>query len=362
LLSNFQILLHLLASIECGRIGVEAAEVIAPFLVYPLLREAVLVVEPGEIEFDWQGKLADLTAKNAKLREENAFLRDQNAKLTQQIANRTTPKSPAAPEKKILPAELPPRPEKLIEDIDSAAARGDIASVRFLLAKDSALARRTNYNKMTPLHWAAYNGHAAVCSLLLESGADIEAKSKGIYHLYHITTPLLFAASQKRSEVVSLLLKKGAQIDPKNDEGRTPLHIAAQTGALDAVRILVANGANRKQKDNFLHFFPKSDIISWKNAPRPRKSKQEGRGRFLPSHINKARLISKRPLARVRCFSPLSGSCFCFEIRPWFFPRRSSSLFRGRQIAAIFAKSLAAETVVQRRYENLRTRSLAVAL
>jgi hypothetical protein len=43
--------LLLLPLIECGRIGVEAAEVIAPFLVYQHLCEALPVIKPGEIDF-----------------------------------------------------------------------------------------------------------------------------------------------------------------------------------------------------------------------------------------------------------------------------------------------------------------------
>jgi hypothetical protein len=73
--------------IECGRICVEVAEFIAPFVIYPLLLEAVPVNEPGEIDFDLQVKIEDLAAKNAKLPQKDRFLSDQNTKLTQQIAD-----------------------------------------------------------------------------------------------------------------------------------------------------------------------------------------------------------------------------------------------------------------------------------
>ncbi len=64
----------MLPSFECGRIGVEVAEVITPFLVFPHLRDALPVIEPGEIEFDRQGKITDFAAKNIKLTDENIFL------------------------------------------------------------------------------------------------------------------------------------------------------------------------------------------------------------------------------------------------------------------------------------------------
>jgi hypothetical protein len=56
----------LLALIECGRIGVEVAEVIAPFLVYPLCGQAVDIDNSPIPGFaDAEKKIADLTAQNA---------------------------------------------------------------------------------------------------------------------------------------------------------------------------------------------------------------------------------------------------------------------------------------------------------
>jgi ankyrin repeat protein len=62
---------------------------------------------------------------------------------------------------------------------------------------------KTDGNGQTALYWAAKGGHPAVMQLLLENGADIEAKnSKG-------WTPLHSAAGRGNEAVVYLLLEKG---------------------------------------------------------------------------------------------------------------------------------------------------------
>lgn len=43
-------------------------------------------------------------------------------------------------------------------------------------------------NGMTPLHWAIEGGHAFTVALVLDLGADIDAKSKAS-HAPHIVTP-----------------------------------------------------------------------------------------------------------------------------------------------------------------------------
>lgn len=74
----------------------------------------------------------------------------------------------------------------------------------------------------TALMWAAMAGHSDIVSLLLDKGADQDARDK-----HHGMTALMHAAREGRTDVVELLLGRGAQIDAWDEEGRTALFLAA---------------------------------------------------------------------------------------------------------------------------------------
>jgi ankyrin repeat protein len=81
-------------------------------------------------------------------------------------------------------------------------------------------------------------GHATVVRLLLERGADVNAREreKG-------ATPLHLAASWGRSEVVLVLLEHGADVNARNHAGQTPLAVALENNQEEAAALLRARGA-----------------------------------------------------------------------------------------------------------------------
>ncbi|KAF7343180.1 Palmitoyltransferase [Mycena venus] len=192
-----------------------------------------------------------------------------------------------------------------------AAQRGDVVAIRALL--DSGRARATDHDSenVTPLHWAAINGHVDVCQLLLEEGAEVDAPGGNLMatpmqwaarygHLYVIrllvahgadptfldsqgynalhlvthssfTMPLLYMLHQRvnidsRDEQghtalmwavyqddiksVNMLLLHGASLTTEDDDGMTPLHWAAVRGHPVSIRRLIENGASVNAKDN----------------------------------------------------------------------------------------------------------------
>ena len=58
-----------------------------------------------------------------------------------------------------------------------------------------------------PLSWAAESGHKAIFKLLVEKGANVDAKA-----LFEGRTPLSFAAENGHEAIVKLLVEKGANI------------------------------------------------------------------------------------------------------------------------------------------------------
>lgn len=95
------------------------------------------------------------------------------------------------------------------------------------------------------LLWAVINGRADGVSALLARGARINAQS-------YPSSALFAAAGRGDVAMISLLLENGA--DPNKCEtvhnvGATPLHEAACHGQLDALRTLLAAGANPAIRD-----------------------------------------------------------------------------------------------------------------
>eukprot|EP00136_Aspergillus_niger_P004837 XP_001395174.2 hypothetical protein ANI_1_1346104 [Aspergillus niger CBS 513.88] len=120
---------------------------------------------------------------------------------------------------------------------DSRAALSRKKPVRKLLlgTKRMEMNSRDSEKSLTPLSWAARNGHEAVVKLLLETKkVDINSKDSTGW------TPLFFAAMMGREAIVKLLLEtEKVDINIKDSEGRTPLSLAAENGHEAVVKLLL---------------------------------------------------------------------------------------------------------------------------
>ncbi len=98
-----------------------------------------------------------------------------------------------------------------------------------------------------PLHFACKAGVLDVCKLLLQKGADKEAKDS------FGRTPIHGAASNDHLDVVEYLVEHGVNKEVADDDNETPLHFAASNAHLDIVEYLVEQGANKEAvaDDNF---------------------------------------------------------------------------------------------------------------
>lgn len=112
-------------------------------------------------------------------------------------------------------------------DIFEASELGDARRVVELLKADPKLvnARTGSRDVMgggnTPLHRAAWQNKAQAAEVLLDRGADIEAKDGD-----HGATPLIYCAWRANLDTARLLLDRGATIDATNKYGETALKIA----------------------------------------------------------------------------------------------------------------------------------------
>jgi ankyrin repeat protein len=110
----------------------------------------------------------------------------------------------------------------------AAAKGGDTDALRVLVAEDAAdvcHAVDTDGSGQTALHWAAFYGHVDAVRLLLEHGADADARGADS------ATALHRAAESGHAEVVRVLLNSGATPSAVDDDGRTALTRCAMLGA-----------------------------------------------------------------------------------------------------------------------------------
>ena len=96
-------------------------------------------------------------------------------------------------------------------------------------------------SQFTPLMGAARHGFTSIVQRLLESGAEVNVEKTG--NDLHWTA-LTFAAWQGQADACRILLEHGASVDTATEAGWTPLHWAVRDGFTDTVKILLAGGAD----------------------------------------------------------------------------------------------------------------------
>ncbi|KAF3164646.1 hypothetical protein TWF751_009541 [Orbilia oligospora] len=119
-----------------------------------------------------------------------------------------------------------------------AAKQGFIECVRLLLNEPYLAIDRRDRNGYTALHLATMEGHFEIVQLLSSHGADISAEepSKKL-------TTLHMAANRGDERIVQYFLDKGVDTEQQDSTGRTPLDLAAGSGHIGVVTILLTKGA-----------------------------------------------------------------------------------------------------------------------
>jgi len=133
-----------------------------------------------------------------------------------------------------------------------ACSVGNVARATSLIQVRADVNAASAIDTLTPLMFAADNGHTEIVRLLLEAGANPNVSMA----TRDYDTPLLMAIRWEDLELVKLLVLWGATVDACNRKGTTALASASDTGYTDMVEFLIECGAdvNAKQIDD--HFTP----------------------------------------------------------------------------------------------------------
>jgi ankyrin repeat protein len=111
-------------------------------------------------------------------------------------------------------------------DIHTASWKGDLQTIKRLLALDRALVNAPDVtefgNDNRPIHYACYQGHIGCVEHFLQHGANVNVRN------LEGCTPLFLGAQQGQLEVVRLLLRAGnARLDISDKQhGLCPLDVA----------------------------------------------------------------------------------------------------------------------------------------
>lgn len=122
-----------------------------------------------------------------------------------------------------------------------ACALGDEARVRELLAADPTALRSRTADGFPGLGLAIFFGHGELARWLIEQGADVNAPAENPQRV----APLHAAAAVRDRETMRLLLERGADANAKQQHDYTPLHGAASRGDVEMAELLLAHGAQR---------------------------------------------------------------------------------------------------------------------
>jgi len=169
------------------------------------------------------------------------------------------------------------------------ARTGRPEAVKVLIAHGAAVDTIENWRGQTPLMWAAAEGHAATMRVLIEAGADVNARSSIIAWERQRTeeprdkwlppgglTPLLFAARDGKLESAKVLLSAGADANVVDPDRHTALILSLVNGHFDVAAALIQAGADVNMEDKVgqtaLYAAVDAHTVPASNRPAPRET------------------------------------------------------------------------------------------
>jgi uncharacterized protein len=156
---------------------------------------------------------------------------------------------------RILQARYADREDELAEllagdpelDVFEAAAVGRTDRLRELLDAGPPCVGAWSADGFTPLHLAAYFGHADGVRLLLQRGADVAAVARNPLAVQPLNSACASREAAPRVPIARLLLDAGADPNAESEgAGVRPLDAAVANGDEELAELLRERGASRR--------------------------------------------------------------------------------------------------------------------
>lgn len=97
---------------------------------------------------------------------------------------------------------------------------------------------------ISPLIFAVKYYNLATVKKVIDLGCDINKLTKKKYSPLHLA---IYNKTEDKYKIINYLIEKGADINLQSEEGISPIHIACGMGDVEAVKILLAKGADPKK-------------------------------------------------------------------------------------------------------------------
>ena len=121
-----------------------------------------------------------------------------------------------------------------------ACAAGETERARQILRRDPALLNSRSADGYPPLGLAIFFGNRELAKFLIESGADVNAAADNAQRV----APVHAAAAVRDHEILAMLLDRGADPNARQQMDFTALHTAASRGDVEMAILLLERGAD----------------------------------------------------------------------------------------------------------------------
>jgi ankyrin repeat protein len=125
-------------------------------------------------------------------------------------------------------------------DLFEATSLGQSDRIRQLIAVDPSLLSARSADGFTALHFAAFFAQEVAARVLIDAGAPVDLPANNAMQV----RPLHSAATARSLPIVRLLLEHGADPNARQHGGWVSIHSAAQNGDLAIVELLMQHGAD----------------------------------------------------------------------------------------------------------------------